>query len=230
MKMNCEQTRTNLVLHHQDSTLTNRSLQHLRMCPACQMDYEALWHTATVLENVEEPVPPPELVAKIQASVRSLHKRRHIAFFANPLAWCLDRLKLELSPKFVNSMALLFYLIASGFIVKLAFFTSPPARELGLTAMEEARLRNVRVSPASWALIKGKTADPADTIPAKPYRDDNISHADNMWNLRSTNTEKLTWHQGHSLQFLHIENVPSLSTIDVSQKLTVFWNHIKTEL
>ena len=92
-------------------------------CPECQMEYEALWNTANILENAEAPIPPPELVGNIQQRVRQLHRRRQLAFFANPLAWCFDRLKLEPSPKFVNAIALLFYLVASGFVLKVAFFT-----------------------------------------------------------------------------------------------------------
>ncbi len=232
--MNCEQTRKNLGLHRQGSTMKGSSLQHLRTCTACQLEYEALWHTATVLENLEAPVPPPALVGKIQQGIRRLDKRQHVALFANPFAWCLSGLKLALSPKFVNVIALLFYLIASGSIVKLVFFTTQPGHDFGLTAMEEASLRNVKISPAPWAVIKGTKTEPAavtiDIIHPKRHHEVNISHTDDMWRPRGADTEKSKWIQARNLQLPHIETVNTLSTIAVNQKLTVFWNHIKTGL
>ena len=108
--MNCEQTLNNLphLVIEEDTEATDRVsesaprravLEHLRTCPECQREYEALWHTASVLESTDAPTPPPELVANIQQRVRTLHQRQQLAFFANPLAWCLERLKLDLSPK-----------------------------------------------------------------------------------------------------------------------------------
>ena len=155
--MNCEQALNNLPhivvkeeaqsTHSISAGISRRVLlEHLRTCPECQREYETLWRTANVLENADAPIPPPELVTNIQRSVRQLHRRQALAFFANPLTWCLERLKVNLSPKMVNATVLLFFLIASGFVVKLAFFTTSPEPELGLTAMERTRLQHVRIS------------------------------------------------------------------------------------
>ena len=227
--MNCEQTRENLVLHRCGADGSRETqiaaLQHLRTCTACQVEYEALWHTATVLENVEAPVPPAGLLAQIQQGVRHLHKRRQVAFFANPLSWCFDRLKIELSPRLVNAIAMLSYVLASAFLVKLAFFNGSPEPEFGLTAMEESRLRNVRMSRASWGMLKGadkahiaaaqkseRAENPADTA----QRVNQFFGLDtvNLWIPRTVETSDTLQRE--------------VQTAD--QKLTVFWNHIKTSL
>lgn len=238
--MNCEQTRENLVLHRcgtdgsREAQIT--ALRHLRTCTACQVEYEALWHTATVLENVEAPVPPPGLAAQIQQGIQQLHQQRKprgvasrlqrgLTQIANPLAWCFDRLQLDLPPQFVNAAALLFYVLASAFFVKLAFFAGAPEPELGLTAMEESRLRHVRMSRASWGMLKG--ADKAHTAAAqkseraeKPadtaQRVNQFFGLDtvNLWIPRAVETSDTLQHE--------------VQTAD--QKLTVFWNHIKTSL
>lgn len=235
--MNCEQTRKNLPhlilkAHEQDSIAKGVSrgafLQHLRACTACQSEYEALWQTATVLENLAAPIPPPELVENIQQRIRNLHKRRHVAFFANPIAWSLELLKLELSPKFVNAIALLCYLIATSFFVKLAFFTNPQETELGLTTMEKTRLRHVRISPASWALLKdtgpiARSPFQQETTIARPgindFFDATLNSAE-MWSTHAADTVKETV----DTTFV---GYPSSTA---SEKLTVFWSHIKMKL
>ena len=239
--MNCEQTLNNLphLVVKQDAQVADpisegisrrALLEHLRTCPECQMEYEALWNTANVLENAEAPVPPPELVGNIQQRVRQLHRRRQLAFFANPLAWCFDLLKLELSAKVVNAIALLFYLAASGFVLKLAFFTNPIEPELGLTAMEKTRLRHVKISPSPWAVIKDTETKAEDThIPQQSIvanrhvpnyffgtKPDSLS----MWHTDTTSYEKQATEA----------SVINYSQDVASEKLTVFWNHIKTEL
>lgn len=241
--MNCEQTRKNLPhsilkAHEQDSMAKgvsrNAFLQHLRACTACQSEYEALWQTATVLENLEVPIPPPELVGNIQQRVRKLHKRRHVAFFANPIAWGLGLLKLELSPKFVNAIALLCYLIATGFLVKLAVFTNPQETEIGLTAMEKTRLRHVRISPAPWALVKdtqtetktepvARSTSYPEAIAARPNINDFFDatvHSAELWSTRAADTVKET------VDTTFVGYPSSTAT----EKLTVFWSHIKMKL
>lgn len=241
MNLNCEQTLNNLphLVAKEDARATvpisegisRRSLlEHLRTCPECQKEYEALWQTASVLESAETPTPPPELVANIQQRVRQLHRQQQVAFFANPLAWGLERLKLDFSPRLVNATVLLFFLVASGFVMKLAFFTNPKEPELGLTAMERTRLQHVRISPSPWALVKD-----TETQVEKPHigqqsmmtahqtRDHFFGTAQNsskVWRTDITSDNKQTG---------------EVSVIDYSQnvaneKLTVFWNNIKTEL
>ena len=239
--MNCEQTLKNLPHLVQQENVETREqtsngisrralLEHLRTCPECQMEYEALWNTASMLESVDEPTPPPELVSDIQQRIRHLHKRQQVALFANPLAWCLDRLKLDFSPRFVNATALLFYIIASCFFVKLAFFTNPQEPDLGLTAMEKTRLQQVRISPTPWANLKN--------IKSK------------VENGHAPQQAVIAVQRGHNHFFTPTRNVPETwrtNTLTISkqmdesraanyhqatasEKLTVFWNQIKTEL
>lgn len=241
MNLNCKQTLNNLphlVLKGETRTAEpisegiSRStlLEHLRTCPACQREYEALWHTAGVLETTEAPVPPPELVGNIQRSVRQRHRQQQLAFFAGPLAWCLDRLKVDLSPRFVNAVVLLFFLVASGFVMKLAFFTESQEPELGLTAMERTRLEHVKISPSPWALIKdtetevGTPGTSKQSViavhPARDYFFSPTQDASKMWRTDTVDYEEQT---GEASGVSYSQNV-------ASQKLTVFWNHIKTEL
>ena len=241
MNLNCEQTLNNLphlVVKGEARTtepiseeISRRALlEHLRTCPECQREYEALWQTADILENTEAPVPPPELVGNIQQRVRQLHRQQQLAFFASPLAWCLDRLRLDLSPRLVNATVLLFFLVASGFVMKLALFTNPPEPEFGLTAMERTRLRHVKISPSPWAVIKDtetKAEDPhtpqQSMIAAQHARDHFFSTAQDSSKIWRTNTTTYEKQTGEA-------SVVNYAQDFATEKLTVFWNHIKTEL
>ena len=240
--MNCEQTLNNLPHLVQQENAETRALtsdgisrrallEHLRTCPECQTEYEALWQTASMLESVDAPIPPPELAGNIQRHIRGLHKRQQVALFANPLAWCLDRLKLDFSPRFVNAIALLFYLIASCFFIKLAFLTNPEEPGFGLTAMEKTRLQQVRISPTPWALMKdakpkaenGHT--PQQAVIAAVQREHNhffttARDASGTWHTNAVVTSEQT----------DEPRVVNYHQSAVSEKLTVFWNDIKTEL
>ena len=241
MNLNCEQTLNNLphlVVKGDAQTtepiseeISRRALlEHLRTCPECQREYEALWQTADVLEHTEAPIPPPELVGNIQQRVRQLHRQQQLAFFASPLAWCLDRLKLDFSPRLVNAIVLLFFLVASGFIMKLAFFTNSPEPELGLTAMEKTRLQHVRISPSPWALIKDTETEvenrhtPQQPVIAAQHAHDHFfgtaQNTPKMWRTDTVSYEDQT---SETSVVNYVQDV-------ASEKLTVFWNHIKTEL
>ena len=239
--MHCEQTLNNLPhLVQQENAETRERpsggisrralLEHLRTCPECQVEYEALWNTAGLLESVDAPPPPPELVGNIQQRIRSFHKRQRVSLFANPLAWCLDRLKLDFSPRFVNATALLFYIIASCFFVKLAFFTNPQAPDLGLTAMEKTRLQQVRISPKPWGLLK-------DTEPKMENRhigqQAGIAAQQGAHHFFTTPRDVAeTWHT-NIVTIGKQTDTPRVANYDqatASEKLTVFWNQIKTEL
>ena len=241
MNLNCEQTLNNLphlVVKGEARTtepisegISRRTLlEHLRTCPECQREYEALWHTTDVLENTDAPIPPPELVGNIQRSVRQLHQQQQLAFFASPLAWCLNRLKLDLSPRVVNAIVLLFFLVASGFVMKLAFFTNSPEPEFGLTAMEKTRLRHVRISPSPWAMVKDtetkveNPAMPQQPVIAVQHRNDSFfsptQNSSEMWRTDTIGYEEQT---GEA-------SVANYARDIANEKLTVFWNHIKTEL
>lgn len=241
MNLNCEQTLNNLphLVVQKDARTTEpisegisrrTLLAHLRACPECQREYEALWHTASVLENTEAPIPPPELVGSIQQSIRQRHRQQEFAFFAAPLAWCLDRLKLPLSPRLVNAVVLLFFLVASGFVMKLAFFTEPQEPEFGLTAMERTRLQHVKVSPSPWALIKD-TETKVENLDTPQQSVIAVQHAHNYFFSPIQDSSKM-WRTdtiGYEEQTGEASVVNYARDI-ANEKLTVFWNHIKTEL
>lgn len=239
--MNCEQTLNNLphLVQQENAEMREQTadgisrralLEHLRTCPECQMEYEALWNTASLLESVDEPTPPPELARNIQQRIGCLHKRQQVALFANPLVWCLDRLKLDFSPRFVNATALLFYIIASCFFVKLAFFTNPQAPDLGLTAMEKTRLQQVRISPTPWGLLK----DTESKTDNRHIRQQSVIAVQNGSNHFFTTTRDIseTWRTNTVTISKQMDEprVANYHQAAASEKLTVFWNQIKTEL
>ncbi len=246
MNVKCEQVRKNLPHIVTDDTHTDPHitrdalLTHLRGCPDCQREYELLWDTANMLENMDAPTPPPALLGTIQERIRHQHRQQHLAFFARPLAWCLDRLTFELSPRLVNGIALLFFLIASGVVVQQTLFTAPaPTPEYGLTAMERTRLQQVRVSPAPWAGIKDtstekeptRTSQPVVITPLAPQatQDRFFSPAQRpasaLWHTDTVTTGAVTTDTQETAR-----NSGGGSVDNTSEKLTVFWNHIKTEL
>lgn len=239
--MNCEQTLNNLphLVVAEDARTTDTVsggvsrravLEHLRTCEGCQREYETLWNTASMLEGVDEPAVPPELVGNIQQRIRELHQQKQLAFFANPLAWCLDRLKLDLSPRLVNATALLFFLAASGFIMKLAFFTNPPEPESGLIAMKKTVLQNIKISTSPWAGLKDVETSVEDgrMSPHSVITDENgynhffgpTSIGSKVWHTDYADTNRQT---GQT-------SVAGYAQDSASEKLTVFWNQIKTEL
>lgn len=239
--MNCEQTLNNLphfVVEESPETTDRVSagtsqrvvLEHLRSCPECQMAYEALWHTASVLESTDEPIPPPELAGNIQTRVRELHQRKQLAFFANPLAWCLDRLALDFSPRIVNATALIFLFIVSGFAAKLVFFTNPPEPDSGLIAMKKTMVNNIRISTAPWAVLKdtethtedGRTSQQSIVaVEGEQHRFFNPTrNSSKIWHAE---TPDANGHTGETSVANYLQN-------KVSEKLTVFWDNIKTEL
>ena len=226
--MNCDQTRENLVLHRQDATLKGAQrrefLQHLRGCKTCQVEYEGLWHTAALLGSLEAPEPPPELLGNIQHQIRKIHKQSQTAFFASPISWVFGKLKLEFSPKFVNCAALLCYVLASAFMVKFAFFTDAPPQEFGYTAMEEARLRNIRISPSPWATLKHESDKIDKALPIKASNENRISLSNLFADIKTSEM----WHsqvinRGTETVDLHLSNT-------ANKKLALFWRDIKTNL
>lgn len=239
--MHCEQTLNNLphLVVEENSKITDvvsdgvsrrTILEHLRTCQDCQREYEALWNTANMLESVDEPVVPPELAGNIQQHIRELHQQKQLAFFANPLAWCLNRLKLDISPRLVNATALLFFLIASGFIMKLAFFTHPPEPQSGLIAMKKSMLQNIKISTSPWAGLKDVE------IPAEDGRMSQGTAIDpkNTYNhfFSPTSIGSKVWHTDYADANRQTgqTSIAGYSRDAASEKLTVFWNQIKTEL
>lgn len=226
--MKCEQTREHLVLHRQDSRLTGTKrqefLKHLRGCKDCQIEYEGLLHTATVLGNLEVPTPRPALLGNIQNRIREIHRQNQTAFFANPFSWLFNKVNLDLSPRLVNSVALLFYLVASAFMVKFAFITDAPNQNLGLTAMEASRLvKSGQTSPSQLGSLKfnsvnAKRAIASDRIgensidPSRPFLD---SKSEEMWHTDTNNQDA--------------DAVDTHYAKTMNEKLTLFWSDIKTD-
>lgn len=227
--MKCEQAREHLVLHRQDSRLTGTKrqefLKHLRGCENCQIEYEGLMHTATVLGNLEVPTPPPDLLGNIQTKIREIHKQNQTAFFANPIAWLFNKVNLDLSPRFVNSVALLCYLVASAFIVKFAFFPDAPKQPLGLTALEASRLvKPGQTSPSQLGSLKFKSVKEKQPLSSSVIGENSI---DLSRPFVDTKSEEM-WHT--------ITNNQDGETVDahfqktMNEKLTLFWNDIKSNL
>ena len=239
--MNCEQTLNNLphLVVAEDAKTTDvvsdgvsrrAVLEHLRTCQECQREYEALWNTASILESVNEPAVPPELASNIQQRIRELHQQKQLAFFANPFAWCLDRLRLNLSPRLVNAITLLFFLIASGFIMKLAFFTNPPEPESGLIAMKKSMLQNIKISTSPWAGLKDVEV-PTENGRMSQQSVITSEKADNRF-FSPTSIGSRVWHADYADANRQPgqTSVAGYSRDAASEKLTVFWNQIKTEL
>lgn len=226
--MNCEQTREKIVLHRQEDMLddTERGdfLQHLRGCKTCQEEYEALLHTATMLDSLETPIPPPELLGNIQEQIRQIHKQSRTALFAVPFSWFLAKLKLDISPKLVNCAALVCYLLVSVFLLKAAFFTDKPNEDFGMTAMEASRLSHVRISSSPWASLKhiGATTDKNESTVVS--NDSRVGFSEQfvglpgseMWQLQNNHKDTNT--------------VDANSSSTTSNKLALFWSDIKASL
>lgn len=226
--INCEQARENLVLHQPDAKLegTKRSefFEHLRRCHRCQIEYEGLLHTAEVIGNLETPEPPPELLTNIQTRVREVHRRSRTALLASPFSWVFSKLKLGLSPQIVNCTALVCYVLASAFLVKFAFFTEVKEDDHGLTAFQEARLRNARVSPSPWATLKHQDVRDESESSTNITTEGAFSPPDQSVGIKM---EKI-WYSNTVNDGTDTGDGRIID--DASVKLTLFWNGIKTDL
>lgn len=227
--MNCEQTREKLVLHRQESMFKGDEkqefLEHLRSCESCQEEYEGLLHTAAVLENLESPEPPPELLGKIQDQIRELHIKQNTAIFAAPFSWIISKFKFNLSPKLVNGVAMVCYLLVSVFLVKVIFFDDTSNDDFAMTAMDNSRLPRMRISPSHWGTLKHgiKHINNTNTIvtPSKDHGNLPDQFAGipvpDLWHTRTANQVTDTVIDG---QF----------TNSIRNKLTLFWSDIKANL
>ncbi len=227
--MKCEQTREHLVLHRQDSRLTGTKrqefLKHLRGCENCQIEYEGLMHTATVLGNLEAPTPPPELLENIQNKIREIHRQNQTAFFANPFSWFFNKINLDISPRFVNSVALLCYLVVSAFLVKFAFFTDAPKQPLGLTAMEASRLvRPGQTSPSRLGSVKFDSTKVTKTPSTEVITENSVNLSRPFIGIKSDEM----WHTDTNNQ--NADTVDAHFPKTMNEKLTLFWSDIKTNL
>ena len=157
MSLDCKQVIEDFSLHqHADLTYQEKieRRQHLIECENCQNEYEEMLHTAVVLESIPDPVPPPELVERIQTQIRQTSRRSIWDFLVNPIARILVAMRLGPHPTFVNYTAMLFYLMLTVFMVKLTFFnsTEPPPVELMRPLSPHVRI--VRLGDMKHASLK----------------------------------------------------------------------------
>ena len=163
MNPKCKQVIENLSLHRNPDLSHQEKVQfkqHLIECAICQTTHEDMLHTAAVLESLPEPVPPPDLVERIQARIHQGRRPLLTNFFVNPIVRILVALKLGPHPTFVNYVAMLFYLVLTIFLVKLTFFGStepvpvvppvvkplqPHTRFVQLGEVKRAALQSVRI-------------------------------------------------------------------------------------
>ena len=162
MSLDCKQVIEYFSLHQHPDLTDQEKIEyrrHLLECQVCQDEYEEMLHTAAVLESIPDPVPPPELVERIQTKIRQNHRRSILDFLVNPIARILVAMKLGPHPTFVNYTAMLFYLMLTIFMVKLTFFnsTEPPTSELTRPLSPNVRL--VRLGDVKHASLKTVTIE-----------------------------------------------------------------------
>ncbi len=157
MSLDCKQVIEHFSLHqHPDLTYQEKIeyRRHLLECEVCQNEYEEMLHTAAVLESIPDPVPPPELVERIQTQIRQTRRRSILDFLVNPIARILVAMKLGPHPTFVNYTAMLFYLMLTIFMVKLTFFNSTEPPPVELTRPLSPQVRIVRFGNVKHASLK----------------------------------------------------------------------------
>ena len=177
MSLDCKQVIEHFSLHQQPDLTHQKKIEyrrHLLECEICQNEYEEMLHTAAVLESVPDPVPPPELVERIQTQIRQTRRRSILDFLVNPIARILVAMKLGPHPTFVNYTAMLFYLMLTIFMVKLTFFnsTEPPPDQLTRPISPQVRL--VRLGDVKHASLKGVRIEKEEPkeIPIQPTPSD----------------------------------------------------------
>jgi len=114
--------------------------------------------------------------------------------------------------------------------MKLAFFTNPPEPESGLIAMKKSMLQNIKISTSPWAGLKDVE------IPAEEGRmsQQPVIAPKNAYNhfFSPTSIGSKVWHADYADANRQTgqTTVAGYSRDAASEKLTVFWNQIKTEL
>ena len=157
MSLDCKQVIEDFSLHQNPDLTYQEKIErrrHLIECEICQNEYEEMLHTAAVLESIPDPVPPPELVERIQTQIRQTRRRSIVDFLVNPIARILVAMKLGPHPTFVNYTAMLFYLMLTVFMVKLTFFNSAPPPPVELTRPLSPNVRIVRLGDVKHASLK----------------------------------------------------------------------------
>ena len=173
MSLDCRQVIEDFSLHqHPDLTYQEKleRRRHLIECKVCQSQYEEMLHTAAVLESIPDPVPPPDLVERIQTQICQTYRRSIWDFLANPIARILVAMKLGPHPTFVNYTAMLFYLMLTVFMVKLTFFNSTGPPPVELTYPPSAHVRIVRLGDVKHGSLKSVRieAEKPNEVPIQP--------------------------------------------------------------
>ncbi len=138
--------------------------RHLETCPKCEAEYEAMLHTAAVLECLPTHAPPPDLGARIQKRITREHRRSRLALFASPFARLLTAFKFNPNPALVNCAAMAFYLMLTVFLVKLTFF-SESENSRHVAPPTASVWRSAHVITTSWATIRGISIKIEETEP-----------------------------------------------------------------
>ena len=157
MSLDCKQVIEKFSLHQQPDLTYQEKIEcrrHLIECKTCQSEYEEMLHTAAVLDSIPDPVPPPELVERIQTQIRETDSRSVLDFLVNPIARILVAVKLGPHPTFVNYTAMLFYLMLTIFMVKLTFFNSTEPPPVQLTRPPSPHVRIVRLGDVKHASLE----------------------------------------------------------------------------
>jgi len=127
MDLNCQQVSDKLIdiLNEESATGDIDIEMHLLECSDCQAEYERLVHTMMLLRGLPEPLPPPDLVAKIRNQIEKLTKKKTPLFDMLSLIFSKIFVAFKLGPRpvYLNYAALIFYLALTIFLVKLTFLT-----------------------------------------------------------------------------------------------------------
>ena len=118
--------------------------QHLLDCKDCQREYEQMWHVSLILDDLSALSPPTNLLADTQSKIRQVHHRQRLSSFVNPFNWLLSRFQLSPPPRLVNYAAIIFYVVVSVFLLKLAFLEDDTAIPL-TTKPLPAKVRIVQI-------------------------------------------------------------------------------------
>ncbi|MDE0297195.1 MAG: hypothetical protein OXN17_01010 [Candidatus Poribacteria bacterium] len=141
--------------------------RHLETCPKCAAEYEEMLRTVSLLENLPDPAPPPDLADRIQRRIAKEENFNRPAFFANPFVRVLRALKLNPHPTLVNCTAMVFYLMLTVFLVKLTFF-SESDNSRRVSSPTSSVWRSAHVVTTSWAEIRGIPTPIEDTESTMP--------------------------------------------------------------
>lgn len=124
MNIDCNYVHQNLHLHKEDSFDDHERYsirQHISECEECQDYFEELIYTENLLSNLSSPVPPDGLLDNIKLELRKYQKPTFFDWISYPVSRIFSVLHIDLKPIFVNSSALVLYIIIGLFITKLIF-------------------------------------------------------------------------------------------------------------